>query len=84
MRRIRVEERVELFRGGELDFIEVHSDTIAIAKKKLSTYRELQGLPPSAKFVYKMLELEGSMGVRELAQKLSYRREPLGTLSISS
>jgi len=67
--RMRVDERIEFRSGVPVRFIEVEGGATYIAKRKLGTYKELQSLPPSAKFVYKMLELEGPMSVRDLAAK---------------
>ena len=67
--RIRVEERIEFRCGDRIRFIEVEGGATSLAKKKLGTYKELQSLPPSAKFVYKMLEIEGPMTVKDLALK---------------
>lgn len=69
IKRERVEEYVELRRCGEVVFAEIGSSAAAMVKKKLGIYQELQNMPPSAKFVYRMLEIEGPMDVKELAIK---------------
>ncbi len=67
--RIRVDEKVKLRRNGVVSFIEIGRSHSLLAKKKLGVVEELQSLPPSAKFVFKMLELEGGMTIKELASK---------------
>ncbi len=67
--RIRIEDRIEFRKGDTIEFVEVEGGATSIAKKKLGTYQELQSLPPSAKFVYRMLEIEGPMSVKDLAAK---------------
>jgi len=69
IKRLRVEERVVISQGHEVKFVDIEKSVATIAKKKLKTFQELQSLPPSAKFVYKMLELEGPMTVRDLSLK---------------
>jgi len=67
--RIRVEENVIVKKGRIVKILALDYKDTVLAKKKLGVFEELHNLPPSAKFVYKMLELEGPMTVRELSLK---------------
>lgn len=69
-RRIKVAERA-VFKKGDAPalFISFHARTAKSIEKKLRLISELQEMPPSAKFVYKMLETEGPSTVKELASK---------------
>jgi len=67
--RLRVEESVEVVKGGVVRIVDLEGGHASIAKRKMGVLEELQSLPPSAKFVYKMLELEGPMNVKEISAK---------------
>ncbi len=69
VKRVKVEENVVINVGREVHFVEIGRSVAALAKKKLRTLQELQSLPPSAKFVYRMLEIEGPMTVKDISSK---------------
>ncbi len=72
VRRIKVEEEVEIFVDPEpLEVVKIGRGVGEFAKRKLSSPEELTDLPPSAKFVYKMLEMEGPMTLKEIVERTS-------------
>lgn len=63
--RVEVEEEVRIGVAGYLNMVVAEDRGTALAKRKF-TYEELRELPPSAKFVLKVLEDEGELGISEI------------------